>query len=195
MKKTACLFACLFAGSVNAVIIDFDSLEVANSALNKIKAGSYSEDGFTFTGSPMYYVGQNRPGPYAGSAGLHLRGSNAVISLVDSASAVFSIESIGLSVLRNGFVSPEVTFTGSILGGGTTTQTFQPLSFGFTDFFFDASFKNLTSLSWNQGTNGRNAHQFDNLRVNITSVPEPTSLALLGLGLAGVGFLRKRKVI
>lgn len=182
----------LLAGTANAVLIDFDSLEVANSNLNYIPSGEYTEDGFTISGPTMYYAGQSND-EYAGSAGLHLRTSNATISLVDSTASVFSINSIGLSILNPDGVSPEVTFTGFLLGGGTVTQTFQPLSFGFSDFFFDASFSNLTSISWNQGPYDGDAHQFDNINLNVVKVPEPATIALLGLGLAGIGFARRKR--
>ncbi|PCJ28631.1 MAG: hypothetical protein COA96_00130 [SAR86 cluster bacterium] len=184
---------CLYSATAAAEVIDFDSLEVANGALNYISSGVYMEDGFTITGSNMYYAGQNHTNQYAGSAGLHLRQGGAQISLVDSSVNVFSIESIGLSVLASYGSSPAVIFTGNVSGGGTVTQTFQPLTFGFTNFFFDSSFANLTSLAWNQGGYEGEAHQFDNLVVSVSPIPEPMSIALLGLGLAGLGLSRKRR--
>ncbi|MDH5694462.1 MAG: hypothetical protein OEZ47_15300, partial [Gammaproteobacteria bacterium] len=109
------------ATSANAVVIDFDSLEVANTTLNSISSNTYTEDGFTISGSPMYYAGQLHVDQYAGSAGLHMRSSYAQITLNDSINNVFSIESIGLSVLQNGGASPDVTFTGTLLGGDIVT--------------------------------------------------------------------------
>jgi hypothetical protein len=37
------------------------------------------------------------------------------------------------------------------------------------------------------------AVDIDNLNINAASVPEPASLVLMGLGLAGIGFSRKNK--
>jgi len=192
MKKIVWLFICIFTFNANATatVIDFDSLETQNNLLNIIGSGVYTEDGFTITGTPMYFAGQSHQNQYAGSAGLHLRAGNALITLTQSSSKLFSIESMGLSILRNGGVSTAVIFTGFRFDGSTISQSFQPTTFGFTDFVFNSGFTNLTSLIWNQGCCESNAHQFDNINV---AVPEPLSMGLFTLGIAGIGFMRKKK--
>jgi len=105
----------------------------------------------------------------------------------------FTLSSIDLSVLHPQGVSPAVVFTGFLSGGGTVTQTFNPTVFGFHTFVFNSSFNNLVSVTWRQGTDELNAHQFDNIVV-ASSVPEPTAMLLLGTGLAGVAAkLRNRR--
>ena len=45
------------------------------------------------------------------------------------------------------------------------------------------------------GTPGIGQHwAMDNIVINENSVPEPATLAILGLGLAGVGFIRRKKL-
>jgi len=172
-----------------SVVIDFDSLEVANSLFNEIPSGTYSEDGFTLTGTPMFYGGQSHF-TYAGSAGLYLLGSGAPVTLALTLGGFsFDLFSIDLSFLDPSGTSPPVTFTGLLTDGSTTVQTFTPNQFGFVTFNFNDTFRSLTSLGWNQGSNADNAHQFDNIMV---SVPEPATLTLLGIGLLAGAVFRKR---
>ena len=131
------------------VVIAFDSLEVSNNLFNQVPGDSYTEDGMTITGPTMNYTGQAHLTEYAGSAGLHLRTANAQITLTRVGGASFDFVSIGLSVLSKGGASPPVTFT--------------PTEFGFQMFTLPLTFSNLTSVTWNQGTNESNAHQFDNI--------------------------------
>jgi hypothetical protein len=154
----------LICHSPGRVVIDFDGLEVDNTLFNTVQGDSYTEDGMTITGPAMNYIGQSNPNEYAGSAGLHLRTSNGQITLTRVAvGEPFDFVSIGLSVLLQGGMSPPVTFTGHLAGGGIVTATFTPTVFGFQTFTLPVTFSNLTSVTWNQGTSDSNAHQFDNI--------------------------------
>ncbi len=70
------------------------------------------------------------------------------------------------------------TFTIPVPGvvNGVRTPTLQTL-------FFDDRFRDISNLFWNQGSGSGSAHQFTNL---VATVPEPSSIALLGTGLAGL---------
>jgi hypothetical protein len=151
----------------------------------------YVESGFQITGdsSGLYYAQQNNF-EYAGSAGLQERVSAGTITLSQVGGHSFDLDSIDLSILDPGATSPPVTFTGFFAGGGSITETFQPLSFGFTSFTF-SGFTGLADVQWNQGCCESSAHQFDNIVVD--GVPEPSTWAMMILGFGGIGFMAYRR--
>ncbi|QDU43794.1 PEP-CTERM motif protein [Symmachiella dynata] len=174
------------------VTIDFDVFETPDPD-SIIVPSPYVEDGFQIVGTHLRARGPANVF-YAGSASLLQAIDGGVATLSNVNNMPFNLLSIELSFGHFLGTSPPVTFTGNLSGGGTTMQTFTPTVFGFTQFNFNSTFSNLTSVSWVQGTHNEEGHQFDNIVVQ--TVPEPSTFALLGIGglaLVGYGVRRKRQ--
>lgn len=128
------------------------------------------------------------PGTDVSSYYLHTWYSTDILGTVYSGSITFSTPILGVEAL-----SPSLVNTNSLLGSPTTTYTTFVLNQGYE---FGTQIDSLTisgdTLTFLNETYGKP----DDLRIiTATSVPEPSTLLMLGTGLLGIGGVFRRKFL
>ena len=181
------LITALFTAPASAVVIEFDGLPGANED----PFSSYTEDGFmvdSFAGNWFegHVFGNLAPSLFAGP----INGpSSSTLKVTKVDLGDFSFAAVDLSS-NNG--NSEYTITGFL--NNAQVFSFSGVTGGFPGPFntvsggggilIDALLINLNP------TDDPSSINVDNINVN---VPEPASLALLGIGLAGLSAFHRRK--
>ena len=198
--------------AANADFIDFEEFNPPINNLINLGTTDFSSNGYNFTNINGIFLivdnGQSNV-PNTGSNTLIMDGGNpASFVLSESSGAAFDLDSLLALESRNtttGFFqysSTAIDVLGTFAGGGTVFTTIVLDLFAQENNLLDAqavTFSGWSGLSSVQftgvgGVNSGYGFGLDDITVNATSVPEPGTLALLGIGLFGIGLSRRRKV-
>lgn len=189
MKKIVCLSLCLFVGSVNAALIDFEG--VAPDSTQLAVGNNYVEEGFNLfnpgASIDAAIIGQ----PFQNTTGsdYYTWNSNSVnnpITLTSLLGSTFDLFSLDVGTKNN--ILGSFNITGFFSGGSSLVYNVINAS-AFTGINLNWSNLDRVEFSYVAGDFGA----IDNLVVESTSVPVPASIALFAFGLAGLGFFRQRK--
>lgn len=161
-------------------------------------------DGYSFTSTTLAYLTaseqrtpHNQPSDSAGNGTDFLAASNILIKSLGS--ATFSVSSLDLGMwTQSTTIGQTVSITGKKADGSTVSQNVlltirnRNQANDFVPVTMLDTFTGLTSLSI-LGPNSPFALDNVNLSDDPASVPEPASLAMVGIGLAGLALRRRRK--
>lgn len=183
--KAMCLGLMLISGvAANATVLTFDEFNGANVTY----VGTYDSNGFRITGGTISGIGSAYSSVFATGA-LFDNSPDGAITLRRIDGGAFSLDSIDMTRFpgySGGAPINMLAFDASDVQVDSASFVL-PDSTAFNHY--DIGFANVYKVTWTQAFA---YHAFDNITLD-ASVPEPATLMLVGLGLAGIGAARRRQ--
>jgi hypothetical protein len=184
MILAAAAALCL-AGGAQAATVTFDDPELITFSPDGLVA-TYIESGFKIQGPALsFQLLDDLENP---DKGFLLGGVLGAVpfSLTAVSGGIFSLFSLDFAFFDLGFGDPagNLTISGLFEGSQVISDNFDLGAL--TTITFDSNWSRLTQVSF-VGTSG---FLLDN--INVTAVPEPGTLALVGLAVAGLAITRRR---
>lgn len=180
----------------DTIIVDFEDVAIPSGTQDGSGSYTFTSNGFTFvTSGPWGGLENALDGPNNGST--HLFASSVTMTYAGNG-GVFDV--LQWDLATDYLYEEFAWYVDVVYSDGTTFSDMAPAGFfpiEWTSFTWNNAFEgqNLVSMTWYTQSNGSDGWPFQFAIDNIHAVPEPATLALFGLGLAGIGFARRKKQI